>query len=124
GIRCGRVTEGVREVGVRWAMGGAPRDILTLILGQGMRLTTAGVVIGLIGAAAATRGIVTLLFGVTRLDPLTYAGVIVLLFGVSIVACWVPAWRAARIDPSVTLRAEEATRTRTASTRFRQTSTA
>jgi len=69
-------------------------------------LTAVGVALGLIGAAAATRGLVTMLFGVTRLDPPTYVGVVVLLFGVSAVACWMPAWRAARIDPSVTLRAE------------------
>jgi putative ABC transport system permease protein len=71
-----------------------------------MKLTIVGVAIGLIGAAAATRGLVTLLFGITRLDPTTYGAVIVLLLAVSAVACWVPAWRAARIDPSITLRAE------------------
>ena len=106
GVLSGSVTERIREIGVRAAMGAAPRDILALILGQGMRLTTLGVVIGLAGAVVATRGLVTLLFGVTRLDPATYAGVILVLFGVSAVACWMPAWRAARVDPSVTLRSE------------------
>ena len=58
------------------------------------------------GAVAASRAIVTLLFGVSPLDPITYLGVIALLVGVSGIACWVPAWRAARVDPSITLRAE------------------
>jgi len=106
GVLSGSVTERIREIGVRAAMGAAPTDILALILRQGMMLTAVGVALGLIGAAAATRGLVTMLFGVTRLDPPTYVGVVVLLFGVSAVACWMPAWRAARIDPSVTLRAE------------------
>jgi predicted permease len=106
GVLSGSVTERIREIGVRSAMGASPRDILTLILGQGMKLTTAGAAIGVVGAIAATRGLVTLLFGVTRLDPPTYVGVIVLLFGVSAIACWLPAWRAARIDPSITLRSE------------------
>ena len=106
GVLSGSVTERIREIGVRSAMGASPRDILTLILGQGMKLTTIGAALGLIGALAATRGLVTMLFGVTRLDPPTYTGVIVLLFGVSAIACWMPAWRAARIDPSVTLRSE------------------
>jgi len=106
GVLSGSVTERIREIGVRAAMGAAPRDILALILRQGMRLTTVGVVLGLIGAALATRGLVTMLFGITRLDPTTYVGVILVLFGVSAVACWMPAWRAARVDPSITLRSE------------------
>jgi putative ABC transport system permease protein len=106
GVLSGSVTERIREIGVRSAMGASPRDILGLILGQGMKLTTIGALIGVIGAAAATRGLVTMLFGVTRLDPATYAGVVVLLFIVSAIACWMPAWRAARVDPSITLRSE------------------
>ncbi len=106
GVLSGSVTERIREIGVRSAMGASPSDILGLILGQGMKLTLIGVACGLAGAMAATRGLVTLLFGVTRLDPVTYVGVITLLVTVSAVACWMPAWRAARIDPSITLRAE------------------
>jgi len=71
-----------------------------------MMLTWLGVAIGLCGGVAATRAIATLLFGVSRFDPATYAGVIALLVGVSAIACGVPAWRAARIDPAATLRAE------------------
>ena len=71
-----------------------------------MTLTALGVAIGLGGAVAASRALVTLLFGVSRLDPLTYLGVIALLLAASAVACWLPAWRAARVDPSITLRSE------------------
>ena len=65
-----------------------------------------GTVIGLAGAAVATRAIVTLLYGVSRLDPVTYLGVVALLLAVSGIACWIPAYRAARVDPATTLRSE------------------
>jgi putative ABC transport system permease protein len=106
GVLSGSVTERIREIGVRSAMGASPRDILALILGQGMKLTIVGALIGVIGAAAVTRGLVTMLFGVTRLDPITYASVVALLFVVSGIACWLPARRAAHTDPAITLRSE------------------
>jgi putative ABC transport system permease protein len=106
GLLSGSVTERMREIGVRAALGASRRDILELVIRQGMTLTGIGVVIGLTGAAAASQALVTLLFGVSRLDPFTYIGVVALLGGVSIIACGVPAWRAAQVDPSVTLRAE------------------
>jgi putative ABC transport system permease protein len=106
GVLSGSVSERTREIGVRSALGASPGDILALVMRQGMTLTGLGVVIGLTGAAVASRAIVTLLFGVSRLDPVTYLGVIALLVSVSGMACWVPAWRAARVDPSITLRAE------------------
>ena len=65
-----------------------------------------GSAIGLVGAVAASRAIASLLFGVSPLDPLTYVGVVVVMLGVASVASWVPAWRAARVDPAITLRAE------------------
>ena len=71
-----------------------------------MTLSGLGVAIGLGGAAAASRALITLLFGVSPLDPVTYVGVIALAAGVAAIACWMPAWRAARVDPSITLRAE------------------
>jgi ABC-type lipoprotein release transport system permease subunit len=71
-----------------------------------MTLTALGVVIGLAGAAAASQALRTMLYGISRLDPVTYAAVIVLLTGVSTIACSVPAWRALRVDPASTLRAE------------------
>ena len=106
GVLSGNVTERMREIGVRAALGASRGDILTLVVRQGMTLTGLGVAIGLFGAAAASRALITLLFGVSPLDPVTYLGVIALLAGVSAIACWVPAWRAARVDPSITLRAE------------------
>jgi ABC-type antimicrobial peptide transport system permease subunit len=71
-----------------------------------MTLTGLGVMIGLGGSVLASRALITLLFGVSRLDPLTYLGVVALLLGVALVASWAPAWRASRIDPAITLRAE------------------
>ena len=106
GVLSGNVTERTREIGVRVALGASRGDILGLILSDGMRLTAFGVLIGVCGAAIATRGIATLLFGTSPLDPIAWAGVIVVLAGVSAIACWAPAWRASRIDPSITLRAE------------------
>jgi putative ABC transport system permease protein len=106
GVLSGSVTERTREIGVRLTLGASRGNIVTLVVRQGMTLTVLGVVIGLAGAVAATRAIVTLLFGVSRFDPITYLGVIVLLLGVSVVACWLPAWRAARVDPLVALRDE------------------
>ncbi len=71
-----------------------------------MTLTLLGSVIGLAGAAAASRGLSTLLFGISRVDLATYGAVIGVLLGVAGLACWLPAWRAARVDPAITLRAE------------------
>jgi putative ABC transport system permease protein len=106
GVLAGSVAERTREIGVRAALGASRRDILTLVLRQGLALTLAGAVGGLAGAAAASRALVTLLFAVSRLDPATYAGVAALIAGVSALACSVPAWRASRVDPAITLRAE------------------
>jgi len=106
GVLSGSVTERMREIGVRSALGASRGDILALVVRQGMALTGIGAAIGLGGAVAASHALVTLLFGVSRLDPIAYFGVIALLAGVSAIACWVPAWRAARVDPSITLRAE------------------
>jgi putative ABC transport system permease protein len=106
GILSVSVTERTREIGVRSALGASSREILALVLRQGMALTGVGVVLGLVLAWAASRSLATLLFDLPPLDPITYAGVVALLLGVSAVACWGPAWRAARLDPALTLRAE------------------
>jgi putative ABC transport system permease protein len=106
GVLSGSVTERTREIGVRVALGATPRNILALVVRQGMTLTVLGIVIGLSGAVLASQALVSLLFGVLRLDPVTYLGVIALLAGVSAIACWAPAWRAAQVDPSITLRVE------------------
>jgi putative ABC transport system permease protein len=102
----GSVTERTREMGVRAALGASRSNILALVIRHGMALTGLGIAIGLIGAAITSRALVTLLFGITPLDAVTYVGVAALLAGVSIVACAMPAWRAARVRPSVALRFE------------------
>ena len=106
GVLSGSVTERTREIGVRAALGASPRNILTLVLGQGMRLAAVGVVIGLVGALASSRALTTLLFGVSERDPATYIGVTAALLAVAAIACWIPAKRAAQVDPAITLRAD------------------
>jgi putative ABC transport system permease protein len=106
GVLSGGVSERVREIGVRAALGATRGDLLALVVGRGTALTALGVVVGVGGAVVASDMLVTLLFGVSRLDPVTYVGVVVLLLGVSALACAIPAWRAARVDPSITLRAD------------------
>lgn len=106
GVLSGSVTERIREIGVRLALGATPGKILSLIIRQGVTLTGFGIAIGLIGAILASRVIISLLYGISPLDPVTYGGVIIILVAVSVIACWVPARRAAHVDPSITLRAE------------------
>jgi ABC-type antimicrobial peptide transport system permease subunit len=106
GILSGRVTERMREIGVRSALGASRGDILVLVFREGMTLIGLGAALGLGGAVIGSRVLVSLLFGVSRLDPVTYLGMTALLGGVSAVACWIPAWRAMRVDPAITLRAE------------------
>ena len=106
GVLSGSVTERLRELGVRAALGASPNDIVRLVVGQGMGLTAAGIVIGSIGAVAASGALMTLLFGISRVDPVTYVVVVALLAGVSTIASVLPAVRAARVDPASTLRSE------------------
>jgi putative ABC transport system permease protein len=106
GVLSGSVTERTREIGVRAALGASPAAILELVLRQGMNLAGIGVVIGLVGALASSRALTTLLFGVSERDPVTYAGVTGTLLAVAAIACWIPARRAAQVDPAITLRAE------------------
>ena len=96
----------MREIGVRLALGAMPAQIRMMMLGQGMRLLVVGLVIGFIGAVALSRLIRSLLFGVSANDPLIYATVTLVLIAASIVACWLPARRASRVNPMITLRAE------------------
>jgi ABC-type antimicrobial peptide transport system permease subunit len=106
GVLSGSVSERLREIGVRLALGAPRASILALVVRQGMTLTAVGAVIGLAEAALVSQVLASLLFGISRLDPLTYVGVILILAAVSVIACGLPAWRAAQVDPSVTLRAE------------------
>ena len=106
GVLSGTVTERIREIGLRSALGATRADILTLVVRQGMSMAGIGVAIGLTGAVIASRSLITLLFGISSLDPFTYVAVIALLIAVSMIACAVPAWRAAKVDPMVALRYE------------------
>ena len=106
GVLSGSVSERTREIGVRVALGAAPGNILALVVGQGMKLAVIGAVVGLAAALAASRALITLLFATQADDPSTYIGVAALLIVVAAAACWIPARRAARVDPAITLRAQ------------------
>jgi putative ABC transport system permease protein len=106
GVLSGGVTERTREIGIRRALGAPRGNILSLVLRQGMMLTALGLVLGLGAAVAASQAIGSLLFGISRLDLITYFGMMALLSAVSAIACWVPARRAMNVDPMVALRYE------------------
>jgi putative ABC transport system permease protein len=106
GVISGRVAERTREIGIRSALGATRGNIVRSVLGNGLLLTAAGVAIGVAGASVTSRLLETLLYGISRADPATYAAVIGILGGVAALACWVPARRAAGVDPVITLRAE------------------
>jgi ABC-type antimicrobial peptide transport system permease subunit len=100
------VNERRHEIGIRLALGAQPRNILAIILRQGLGIALAGSVIGLAGALVVSRLMATLLYGVRPTDPLTFAGVALLLIGVALLACYIPARRAIRVDPLIALRYE------------------
>ncbi|MBO0799425.1 MAG: FtsX-like permease family protein, partial [Blastocatellia bacterium] len=100
------VSRRTREIGIRMALGAERRDVLKLVIGEGMLLTLIGLVIGLMAAAGLTRFLSDLLYGVSAVDPLTFGAIALLLVGVALLACWIPARRATKIDPLAALRCE------------------
>jgi predicted permease len=100
------VTQRTREIGVRVALGAAPRDVMRLVVGQGLRLAAAGIAVGVGGALATVQLLETLLYETSTTDPATYAAIVTLLVGVAVLASYVPARRATRVDPVAALRAE------------------
>jgi predicted permease len=104
GVLSYMIAERRREIGIRMALGADRSRVLALVMKQGLLLTTVGIVAGLAGAFALNRLIASLLFGVQPTDPATLVAVVATITLVAAIACWIPAWRAARVDPNVVLR--------------------
>src|SRR5262245_60636428 len=106
GVMSYAVSQRTREIGIRMALGARRSDVMMMVIGQGMKLAGAGILIGLGGALALTRFMETMVFGVSATDPLTYVTIVALLTVVALLACWIPARRATKVDPLLALRYE------------------
>jgi len=106
GVMSGHVAERTREIAIRTALRATRIQVVRSVLASGLLLTMLGIVIGVLAASVMSRLLESLLYGISRADLATYLGVIVLLGSVSALACWLPARRAATVDPAITLRSE------------------
>jgi ABC-type antimicrobial peptide transport system permease subunit len=106
GVLSTMVRQRTSEIGVRMALGAGPSRIFNLVIGHGLRLSAAGIGLGILAALALTRVMSTMLVGVKASDPMTYVAMAVLFFGITALACWMPGRRAAGLDPLVALRDE------------------
>ena len=106
GVLSYAVAQRTREIGIRMALGAQSRDVLRLVMGDGLVLTLAGLALGLVGARAAVRALASQLYGVGPFDPATFVAVPLLVAAVALLACYIPARRATRVDPMVALRYE------------------
>src|SRR5262249_25990865 len=106
GVLAYLVAQRTREIGVRVALGATRQDILRMVLATGLGLASAGMAVGLVGAALVARAVATMLFGIGTFDPVSFIGIPAVLLAVAVLACYVPARRATRIDPLVALRQE------------------
>jgi ABC-type antimicrobial peptide transport system permease subunit len=104
GVMAYMVAQRTNEIGIRMALGARPADVLRLVVGQGARFTAAGIIFGVLAALALSRLMSGLLFGIDAQDPLTFGLVSLILGGAALLAAWLPALRAARIDPVLALR--------------------
>ncbi|MBI1763338.1 MAG: FtsX-like permease family protein [Acidobacteria bacterium] len=104
GVLAQAVSGRTREIGIRMALGAQPATVARLILREGLSLTLVGILLGLVSAVASTRFLSSYLYGVTQHDPLTFTAVGSLLLGVALLACYLPARRATKVDPLVALR--------------------
>jgi ABC-type antimicrobial peptide transport system permease subunit len=106
GVLASLVNQRTQEIGIRMALGAQKKDVLGMVLSEGFRMVALGVLIGVAGGIALSRYLSSLFFGVSPANPATYVEVALLMIGIALVACLLPAWRAIRVNPMVALRYE------------------